>query len=112
MNQIFGENGKKMWKLINCGTYLWFVMEKKKYFHCVYSNTGEYKKLKVNEKKHSLYTLHDRMYLAYLKSWPIATAKCMLDKKTAKFYIKHWKNEIKTKRMKEILRQLKLTQKQ
>ena len=34
-----------MWKLINCGTYLWFVMEKKKYFHCVYSNTGEYKKL-------------------------------------------------------------------
>ena len=101
-----------MWKLIDCGTYLWFVMEKKKYFHCIYSNTGEYKKLKVNEKKHSLYTLHDRMYLAYLKSWPIATAKCMLDKKTAKFYIKHWKNEIKTKRMKEILRQLKLTQKQ
>ena len=101
-----------MWKLIDCGTYPWFVMEKKKYFHCVYSNTGEYKKLKVNEKKHSLYTLHDRMYLAYLKSWPIATAKCMLDKKTAKFYIKHWKNEIKTKRMKEILRQLKLTQKQ
>ena len=112
MNQIFGENGKKMWKLIDCGTYLWFITEKKKYFHCVYSNTGEYKKLKVNEKKHSLYTLHDRMYLAYLKSWPIATAKCMLDKKTAKFYIKHWKNEIKTKRMKEILRQLKLTQKQ
>ena len=112
MNQIFGESGKKMWKLIDCGTYLWFVMEKKKYFHCVYSNTGEYKKLKVNEKKYPLYMLRDRMYLAYLKSWPIATAKCMLDKKTAKFYIKHWKNEIKTKRMKEILRQLKLTQKQ
>ena len=101
-----------MWKLIDCGTYPWFVMEKKKYFYCIYSNTGEYKKLKVNEKKYPLYMLRDRMYLAYLKSWPIATAKCMLDKKTAKFYIKHWKNEIKTKRMKEILRQLKLTQKQ
>ena len=96
-----------MWKLIDCGTYPWFVMEKKKYYHCEYSNTGEYKKLKVNEKKHPLYTSRDRMYLAYLKTWPIATAKCILDKKTAKFYIKHWKNEIKTKRMKEILKQLR-----
>ena len=95
------------WKLIDCGTYPWFVMERKKYFHCVYSNTGEYKKLKVNEKKYPLYMLRDRMYLSYLKSWPIATAKCMLDKKSAKFYVKHWRNLYKTKLMKEILKQLK-----
>ena len=82
-------------------------MEKKKYFHCVYGNTGEYKKLKVNEKKYSLYTGHDRMYLAYLKTWPLDTALCILDKKAAKYYIKHWKNKIKTKRMKEILKQLR-----
>ena len=96
-----------MWKLIDCGTYPWFVMEKKKYFHCVYGNTGEYKKLKVNEKKYFLYTGHDRMYLAYLKTWPLDTALCILDKKAAKYYIKHWKNKIKTKRMKEILKQLR-----
>ena len=51
--------------------------------------------------------LRDRMYLSYLKSWPIATAKCMLDKKSAKFYVKHWRNLYKTKLMKEILKQLK-----
>ena len=34
-----------MWKLIDCGTYPWFVMQKQKYFHCVYSLNGEYKKL-------------------------------------------------------------------
>ena len=47
------------------------------------------------------------MYLASLKSWPIATAKCILDIKTAKFYIKHWKDKNKTKMMKEILKQLR-----
>ena len=98
-----------MWKLIDCGTYLWFVMEKKKYFHCVYSSTGEYKKLKVNRTLHKLYAMSDKMYLSYLKTWPIATTKCILDREAAKFYIKHWKNEIKTKRMKEILKQLRAT---
>ena len=95
-----------MWKLIDCGTHPWFVMEKKKYFHCVYSNTGEYKKLKMNEKK---YSLRDRMYIAYLKSWPLDAAPCILDKKAAKYYIKHWKDLYKTKRMKEILKQLRAT---
>ena len=104
--------GEKVWKLIDCGTYPWFVMEKQKYFHCVYSHTGEYKKLRVNNKRYNLYTLRDRMYLASLKSWPIAAAKCILNRKTAKYYINHWKKLNKTKRMKEILRQLKLTQKQ
>ena len=34
-----------MWKLIDCGSYPWFVLEKQKYFHCVYALNGEYKKL-------------------------------------------------------------------
>ena len=44
-----------MWKLIDCGTYPWFVMEKQKYFHCVYGYNGEYKKLKV---KRNVYQWH------------------------------------------------------
>ena len=36
-----------MWKLIDCGTYPWFVLEKQKYFHCVYALNGEYKKLNI-----------------------------------------------------------------
>ena len=43
-----------MWKLIDCGTYPWFVLEKQKYFHCVYGYTGEYKKLKVKRIKYRL----------------------------------------------------------
>ena len=94
-----------MWKLIDCGTYPWFVMEKKKYYHCVYSHTGEYKKLKV-KRTEPLYQ-RCRGYLAYLKTWPLDTTPCILDKKAAKYYIKHWKNKIKTKTMKEILTQLR-----
>ena len=96
-----------MWKLIDCGTYPWFVMEKKKYYHCVYSNTGEYKKLKVNEKKYPLYIGRDKMYLAYLKTWPLDKSPCILDIKSVRYYKKHWKNKTKTKRMREILKQLK-----
>ena len=99
--------GEKMWKLIDCGTYLWFVMEKQKYFHCVYSNTGEYKKLKVKITIPKLYTINDKMYLAYLKTWPLATAPCTLDIKSAKYYINYWKKLNKTKKMKEILKQLR-----
>ena len=33
-----------MWKLIDCGTHPWFILEKQKYFHCVYAHNGEYKK--------------------------------------------------------------------
>ena len=96
-----------MWKLIDCGTYPWFVMEKQKYFHCVYSHTGEYKKLKV--KRTEPLFQRCREYLAYLKTWPLDTAPCVLDKKAAKYYIKHWKDLYKTKRMKEILKQLRAT---
>ena len=96
-----------MWKLIDCGTYPWFVMEKQKYFHCVYSHTGEYKKLKVKRTELHFYSQRCRLYLAYLKTWPLSTAPCILDRKTAKFYIKHWKDKNKTKIMKEILKQLR-----
>ena len=98
-----------MWKLIDCGTYLWFVMEKKKYFHCIYTVTGEYKKLKVKRNEVPLYAQSCRGYLAYLKTWPIDNVPCTLDKRNAKYYIKSWKDKVKTKRMKEILKQLRAT---
>ena len=98
-----------MWKLIDCGTYPWFVMEKKKYYHCVYSHTGEYKKLKVKRTEFPLYAQRCRLYLAYLKTWPLDTAPCILDRKAAKYYIRHWKDKNKTKIMKEILKQLRTT---
>ena len=98
-----------MWKLVDCGTYPWFVMEKQKYFHCIHATTGEYKKLKVKRKEIPMYMMNCRAYLAYLKTWPLSTSPCRLDKKTVKFYINHWKNKTKTKRVKEILKQLRAT---
>ena len=98
-----------MWKLVDCGTYPWFVMEKQKYFHCIYATTGEYKKLKVKRKEMPMYMMNCRSYLAYLKTWSLSTSPCRLDNKTAKFYINHWKNKTKTKRIKEILKQLRAT---
>ena len=96
-----------MWKLIDCGTYPWFVIEKQKYFHCVYSHTGEYKKLKV--KRTEPLFQRCRGYLTYLKTWPLDTAPCILDRKATKYYIRHWKDKNKTKMMKEILKQLRTT---
>ena len=98
-----------MGKLVDCGKYPWFVMEKQKYFHCIYATTGEYKKLKVKRKEMPMYMMNCRSYLAYLKTWSLSTSPCRLDKKTAKFYINHWKNKTKTKRIKEILKQLRAT---
>ena len=34
------------YKLIDCGTYTWFVKTDRKYHHCIYSITGEYKKIR------------------------------------------------------------------
>jgi len=95
-----------MWKLIDCGTHPWFVKTTPKYYHCVYSFNGEYKKLHVN-KKRNIPSSRDRMYLTYLKTWPLDTAKCIMDKKTYKFLYQHWKKLNKTIPMKEILKQLK-----
>ena len=96
-----------MWKLIDCGTYLWFVMEKQKYFHCVYGYNGEYKKLKLKRKEIPMYMMYCRAYLGYLRTWPLSTASCRLDRKVAKFYINLWKNKNKTNVMKEIIKQLR-----
>ena len=96
-----------MWKLIDCGSYPWFVKQGKKYFYCVYSNTGEQKKIPVKHIKKSMLSLRDKMYFSYLKSWPINTASCILDRRTAKYYISNWKNKNKTKKMKEIIKQLR-----
>ena len=94
-----------MWKLIDCGTYPWFVKTTSKYYHCVYSSNGEYKKLYVN--KENFVSQRDKMGSYYLKTWPLDTAKCIIDKKTYNFCYKHWKGLNKTKLMKEILKQLK-----
>ena len=97
-----------MWKLINCGTYIWFIKTKLKYHHCVYAITGEYKKLKIERRKPGLYSGGiNKFYLAYLECWDLDKTPCRLDKKVAKFYINHWKKKEKTKRIKEILKQLK-----
>ena len=98
-----------MWKLVDCGTYPWFVRETKKYFHCVYSLTGETKKLKVKRNEIPMYMSMHKSYLAYLKTWPLKTASCILDKKSAKFYIDLWKDRNKTNVMKEIIKQMKAT---
>ena len=96
-----------MWKLIDCGSYPWFVMQKQKYFHCIYTLNGEYKKLKVKRPELPMYMMSYRAYLGYLRTWPLDKAPCILDRKTAKYYIQHWKNKTKTKLMKEILKQLR-----
>jgi len=98
-----------MWKLIDCGSYPWFVRETKKYFYCVYGVTGETKKLKVKRNEMPMYMMSCRAYLGYLRTWPLSTAPCRLDKKVAKFYIDLWKNKSKTNVMKEIIKQLKAT---
>ena len=96
-----------MWKLIDCGTYLWFVKKSKKYYHCVYHLDGEHKKIKVNATKYPLYSTSEKMKYAYLKTWNLDDAKCNIDKKTYKFHYRLWKDLRKTVLMKEILKQLK-----
>ena len=98
-----------MWKLVDCGSYPWFIKQTKKYFYCVYSNTGEQKKIHVRQIKKMMRNLTDKFYLAYLKSWPLDTAPCILDKKNAKYYVNHFNTLHKTNVMKEIIKQLKAT---
>ena len=54
-----------MYKLIDCGTYLWFVKKSHKYFHCVYSVDGEHKKLPI--KNNYLKNLNDKTKYGNLK---------------------------------------------
>ena len=96
-----------MWRLIDCGTYLWFVKKSKKYYHCVYHLDGEHKKIKVNATKYPLYSSSEKMKYAYLKTCNLDDNKCIIDRKTYKFHYRLWKNLRKTVLMKEILKQLK-----
>ena len=45
-----------MWKLIDCGTYLWFVKQASKYFHCIKATTGEHKKIHRKATRQPLYS--------------------------------------------------------
>ena len=97
-----------MWKLIDCGTYLWFVKQASKYFHCVRATNGEHKKIhRKATRQFLLYGGRDSMAVSYLKNWNLDTAKCIIDNKTYKIHNKLWKGMRKTKLMKEILQQLR-----
>jgi len=41
--------GNNMWKLIDCGSYPWFIKKSQKFYHCVYGLDGEYKKIKIHQ---------------------------------------------------------------
>ena len=96
-----------MWKLIDCGTYLWFVKQASKYFHCIKAINGEHKKIHRKATRQSLYSSRDNMAVAYLRNWNLDTAECIIDEKTYKFYHRCWKSYRKTALMKEILKQMK-----
>ena len=102
-----------MYKLIDCGTYPFFVKKSNKYYHCVYHYNGEHKKYKIqnsyipNPSEHTKYN--------YLKS-NIAlfdNAKCNISdwKVTYRKMLKNWRHLNKTSYMKEVLQQLKLGEK-
>ena len=98
-----------MWKLIDCGTYLWFVKQASKYFHCIKATTGDYKKIRRNDIRQPLYSgsRRDSMAVSYLRNWNLDTSDCIIDEKTYKFYHRCWKSYRKTALMKEILKQMK-----
>ena len=73
----------------------------------MYAVTGETKKLKVKRNEMPMYMMSCRAYLGYLRTWPLSTSSCRLDRKVAKFYINLWKNKNKTNVMKEIIKQLR-----
>ena len=96
-----------MWKLIDCGTYLWFVKQASKYFHCIKATSGEHKKIHRKATRQSLYIGRDSMAVAYLRNWNLEKAECVINKNSYKFFHKQWKNYRMTMLMKEILKQLK-----
>ena len=96
-----------MWKLIDCGTYLWFVKQASKYFHCIKATSGEHKKIHRKATRQSLYSGRDSMAVAYLRNWNLETAECIINKNSYKFFHKQWKSYRKNMLMKEILKQLK-----
>ena len=101
-------HGDNMWKLVDVGSYPWFIKTERKYIHCVKANTGDYKKLSIKRypKKYGLVT-NSKADLAYLMSWPLQEATDILNINSIKFYLKHWKTKDKTLVVKEILKYIK-----
>jgi hypothetical protein len=97
-----------MWKLVDVGSYPWFIKTERKYIHCVKATTGEYKKLPIKKFPKSYRLLSSiKTDLAYLMSWPLQEAADVLDKRSIKFYINHWKNKDKTLIVKDIIKYIK-----
>ena len=97
-----------MWKLVDVGSYPWFIKTERKYIHCVKATTGEYKKLPIKKfaKTYGL-LLNFKTDLAYLMSWPLQEATDILNARSIKFYLKHWKTKDKTLIVKDILKYIK-----
>ena len=74
-----------MWKLIDCGTYLWFVKQASKYFHCIKATSGEHKKIHRKATRQSLYSGRDSMAVSYLRNRNLETAECIIYKNSFKF---------------------------
>ena len=95
-----------MYKLIDCGTYPFFIKKYNKYYHCVAHYDGEHKQYKIQNSYAK--NLNERTKYSYLKD-----ALANFDKAndqwstTFKKLSKHWKKLNKTSYMKEVLEQLK-----
>jgi len=97
-----------MWKLIDCGSYPWFIKKSQKFYHCVYHLDGEYKKIKI---QNSYIKTNDKVKYTYVKDWlsndGFEKHPCIINKKTYQWHKKQWKDMRLTMLMKEILKQLK-----
>ena len=100
--------GNNMWKLINCGSYPWFIKKSQKFYHCVYHVDGEYKKIKI---QNSYIKTSEKTKYTSVKDWlsndGFEKHPCIINKKTYIFHKKQWKGMRHTVLMKEILKQLK-----
>lgn len=100
--------GNNMWKLIDCGSYPWFIKKSKKFYHCVYHVDGEYKKIKI---QNSYIKTSEKTKYTSVKDWlsndGFEKHPCIINKKTYIFHKKQWKGMRHTVLMKEILKQLK-----
>ena len=100
--------GNNMWKLIDCGTYPWFIKKSHKFYHCVYGLDGEYKKIRI---QNSYIKTTEKVKYSYVKDWlsndGFEKHPCTISKKTYQWHKKQWKGMRLTVLMKEILKQLK-----
>ena len=100
--------GNNMWKLIDCGSYPWFIKKSQKFYHCVYHVDGEYKKIKI---QNSYIKTSEKTKYTSVKDWlsndGFEKHPCIINKKTYIFHKKQWKGMRHTVLMKEILKQLK-----